>query len=130
MIRNSQNKNIVIKIIKKSNRPLTANEIFEISKKDININLSTVYRILNNLENNGNIIKTIRQNKTAYYELNTKVHKHQITCKYCNSEVQIDICPIIEDFTKNIENTTGYEITYHNLELRGICNKCKNKYNK
>ena len=125
--RYSKNKIVIKDILKNSKRPLTAKEIYSISKSTINVDFSTIYRILKNLEEENFVTKTIRQNKNSYYEIKTNEHKHQIICSCCNKEIQID-CPIIDNFKNYLEMNTGYEINYHNLELRGLCPNCrKNK---
>ena len=112
-------------ILSKSTKPLTANEIFEKLTVSKNINLSTVYRILKKLENDKLIQKSIKQDKIAYYEFITKKHQHHLVCAKCHNEIPIDICPIINEFSKKIESDTGYKILNHNLELTGICKKCQ-----
>lgn len=127
MIRHTKKREILIDIIKKENKPLTATNLYDICKeKNIPINLSTIYRFLNDLLNNNILIKEIRQDKNSYYEFNTKKHKHHIICEKCHKEVPLDICPL-NQLENQILSSTGYKITSHTLEFRGICKECRNK---
>lgn len=118
-------KDYIFNIIKSSKEPLTADDIYTLVLKDININLSTVYRSLNNLVKQGTIQKVIHQDKIAYYELtNTNSHKHTLICDVCKATYSTSICDI-ESISKKIKKETGFDVTSHMIEFHGVCPKCK-----
>ena len=116
-------KDIILDIIKNEDTPLTAQDIFKKVSKNIDINLSTVYRALNNLEKSGMIVKTIHHDKIAYYELSSADSKSYLICDRCNNSY-VTSSSDIEKLSKKIKKETGFNITSHTLELHGICSKC------
>lgn len=122
-IKRTRNREEILKILKESKSPLCAEDIY--NSMSMNVNPSTVYRTLSILTTKGIIMKTIKENKVAYYELIEK-HKHSIFCKNCNQIIIIDSCPL-KEILKDIKEKTGYEITGHKLEISGICSKCRKK---
>lgn len=84
----------------------------------INMDKSTMYRIIDLFINKGIIEKNINVNDIVYYSI--KEHKHYIKCIKCHKKDLIDICPI-----DNIDK--DYKILSHKIEIEGICNDCINK---
>ncbi|MEG2646074.1 MAG: transcriptional repressor [Clostridia bacterium] len=124
--RNTLKKEKIIKIFKRAEKPMSSQEIYCILKKTIDINLSTVYRALNTLVKTNFITKELRQNGITYYEINDHIHKHYLVCNKCNSVLKLKECPI-DNLAMEISKKTGYTITDHELEFRGICPNCINK---
>lgn len=116
-------KDYIYNVIKDSNESLTAEEVYDRVSEQINVNLSTVYRTLNNLVDKDELTKVIRQDKIAYYELADNAHKHYIVCDKCNHAFPTNDCNI-EKLEKKIKKETGFSITSHTLEFHGICPTC------
>lgn len=126
-LKNTKQRNIVLSIIEDVKEPITAEEIYrELIKKDNKINLSTVYRTLQVLTNKGVLLKILKGDGTAAYELNDLKHKHYITCCLCKNSVLIESCPV-KELSENISKKTGFKVTGHSLQLTGICSKCLEK---
>ena len=68
-------KDIIFNLLKNSPKSLTAEEIYKDMSQTTDVNLSTVYRTLNNLVAKGEITKNVRQDKIAYFEIGDQ-HKH------------------------------------------------------
>ena len=122
-LKQTKSREQILNILRESKIPLCAEEI--LAKIETNINQSTVYRTLTLLTTKGIIIKTIRENQVAYYQI-TEKHRHSLLCKECNEVIMLETCPLGE-ILKEIKEKTGYEITGHSLEISGICSKCKSK---
>ncbi len=52
-------------------------------------------------------------------------HHHHITCTSCNTTVPTKEDSSVEDSIKSLAGKYGFTDTTHQLEIRGICNKCK-----
>lgn len=91
----------------------------------LNIDKSTIYRILNLFLKHNIIEKKIDVNENTYYELHEFEHNHYLKCLSCHKKIKIDNS-IIQKFEKEINND-NFNITTHNIEFRGICKSCKNK---
>lgn len=116
----------LINCLRHSDRPLSAEEIHSLLKEDIHINLSTVYRALSALTEAEIIIRHMSNDGSALYQINNGSHKHTIRCKICGKVDFIEKCPISE-IVYEVENSTGYQVTGHQLEFVGICPNCSEK---
>lgn len=126
-LKNTKQRSSVIKIIESSKEPLTAEEIFKtMIVENYQINLSTIYRTLNLLTNKNVLLKILKGDGTAAYELNKMNHNHYITCSMCNNSVLIESCPI-KDLSESVSKKTGFKITGHSLQLTGLCAECRKK---
>lgn len=122
----TKKRNEIVEILKKSSKPLSSEEIFNILSSTININLSTIYRTLNRLVSQNIVTKYLRQDKITYFEYNDNTHKHHLVCNNCFEVISINSCPI-DKLEKEIITKTGYKIIDHTLEFRGLCPKCMKK---
>ncbi|MGD9568190.1 MAG: Fur family transcriptional regulator [Sedimentibacter sp.] len=128
-LKNTKQRNTILSIIEKAKEPITAEEIFkQLVIEDCKINLSTVYRTLHVLTNKNVLLKILKGDGTAAYEINDMSHNHYITCSICNSSVLIDNCPV-KELSENVSRKTGFKVTGHSLQLTGICSKCLKKNN-
>ncbi len=129
-LKNTRQRNIILKKIELSKEPVTAEDIFrQLVSEDCKINLSTVYRTLNVLTDKNILLKILKGDGTAAYEINNLSHNHYITCSLCRSSVLLDGCPVRE-LSENISKSTGFKVTGHTLQLMGICSKCLEKVKK
>lgn len=121
-------KDFIFDVIKNSQNSLTAEEIYNDVSQNIDINLSTVYRTLNNLVDKNLVSKVVRQDKIAYYELIDETPKHYLICDKCSSAFSTEICNL-DKIARKIKKETGFNITSHTLEFHGICPECKKSAN-
>ena len=113
----------ILNIIEASDKGLSADSIYtECKKQENNLNLSTIYRTLELLEEK-NVIKKINIDGPAIFVLKKENHKHILQCDVCHKSVEIP-CPM-EEIEEAIKAQVGFSLTKHKLELNGICDKCK-----
>ena len=86
------------------------------------VNLSTVYRTLELFEEKNLIIKYDLGEKRYNFSLIRHEHHHTVECNSCHKILDLD-CPMkqIDDL---VSKETGFYLTEHRLELRGICKEC------
>ncbi len=114
----------ILEIILCSSEAINANLIYELLKKDdIKIDLSTVYRTLDLLENKKILNKFDLGNNMYNYTMNNNSHKHIIECDLCHKKMVID-CPIPQ-IEEQIKAKTGITLTESHVYLKGICRECK-----
>lgn len=98
----------------------TAEEIFlEVRKQQSHIAMGTVYRNLNLLCSEGDIMRISVNGAPDRYDCNPKFHDHVI-CKGCGKvrDVQLDaLCPMFS-------NAAGSDIIGYDLLLYEICDAC------
>lgn len=98
----------------------TADEMYEIVKKTIpNISLGTVYRNLNSLYADGEILKFV-YNGRDHFDANITPHIH-LCCQNCGC-----ICDVLEhfdSFENALKSTEFYNI--NNIIINGVCQNCR-----
>ena len=117
---------LILENLKSCDNPISAEELFDKLKKDYDMDLSTIYRNLNILEEKGVLLKTTNLDGISYYQLNDSHHKHFITCNICHKKFTIENCPVHE-LEDEIEKETGFVINGHNFEFTGVCPECQKK---
>lgn len=125
-LKTTKKRMIILSVLNNSPIPLTSEDILEQTSKEVNINLSTIYRALNALSEKGILLKQLSSDGKTYYQINNREHKHQLVCSLCNKVVLIDCCPL-RKFENDLCEETGFTITSHNLEFTGICRECTKK---
>lgn len=124
-MKNTKQRILIIDILQKAKKPLSANDILiRAVKKQPNIALTTIYRNLEMLYESDLITRYRIDEKEYCYELKKEEHTHYLICKNCKKKVDLPECPL-KELEQSISNTTGFKITSHNLELEGYCDKCK-----
>lgn len=123
-LKKTKQRYMILSIIKSEDKPVTAEDIYtKLHKDKDNINISTVYRTLNILSEKNVVLKILKEDGTASYQLSDNLHNHYITCYKCHNSTLIDKCPI-NDLSEKIKIDTGYVITGHSLQITGLCPKC------
>ena len=119
-----KNIDIVLTIIKKSSRPLTAYSILELFKSKKSVQPMTVYRALNDLIERG-IIHKSNQNKTFLLcnHLHNKKHNPAIAiCKKCGDTEELKSNIFLDFFKKN--NIKKYDFSTFKMEVLTTCKEC------
>jgi len=119
-LRNTKQKDLVLKIINNSCNHPNATEIYDKAREELpNISLGTVYRILNNLVDKSKI-KTIQTIDNIHrYDNIINKHDHFICVK----------CGKVEDvkksFNKEVTTINNNKVLDCDITYKGVCSKCK-----
>lgn len=111
---------------KSKNKLLTINEINEIIKtKKINVGITTIYRYLSELEKENKIIKQIRSNGEAEYQItDEECLKHiHIKCKKCGKFIHLD-CVEFNQLNEHLMNKHELLIDLNLSNFIGTCEQC------
>ncbi|MCX7781628.1 MAG: transcriptional repressor [Negativicutes bacterium] len=117
----------IISLVINPGPKLTAAEIWGLLRpKHPDMSLDTVYRNLTLLTELGVLIPIAGAGKdgTRYEPVTHSRHHHHIVCLKCGEAACIDTCPINPQFLATVQNQ-GYQLLRHNLELFGLCARCK-----
>lgn len=125
-VKRTKHRKAILEILKGSETPLTADEIFLMLKeKHTSIWLSTVYRTLEILTEKDVVLKSTSMGEDkARYELKQDEHRHRFVCVGCHKMIPLFDCPL-EDFEKKLKDKMDFDVTGHNLEIYGYCHDCK-----
>ncbi len=120
-IRNTPQRDIVREAMHENYNHPTAEEIFEkIHQEHPSISFATVYRNLNLLAEQGEILRLHMPEGPDHYDCTTSPHYHFL-CRKCNRIQDTDI-PFTEDFDHICPE--GCTAETHVLTLIGLCQHC------
>lgn len=109
---------------------LKAEEIYSaLVLKGLRISLSTIYRVLEVLEEKAIITRhLLADGKTNCFEIGSskESHSHSLICTDCRKTIRVKECPI-DRIAVNLLETEGFEITEHNIQIYGKCKNCRKK---
>jgi Fur family ferric uptake transcriptional regulator len=113
---------LIYEALSDAQNPLSPQELYQAILKDKKrIGLTSIYRSLDLFESLGIVFKIIINESNAKYKLcELEDHHHHIVCKTCGHVVEFDLCDI-SDWSKKVMESTGYEVTDHQLNFYGFC---------
>ena len=119
------NNTIVLNILKKNTKGLTAYQILNRVQKFKHVQPMTVYRALKNLTNDGLIHKT-NKNKTFHLCNTSEKHEHNAVLAVCNDcgvaeELKTDLFSRI---IKQVKSKRKFNFNNFNLEITTNCKEC------
>lgn len=123
----------ILHVLMLSDEPLSVEQIYKLCREyEVFIDLSTVYRTLELLEEKEIVDKFSFGDGKFTYKVKTSHHKHIIQCKVCHKEVEID-CPM-KQLEEIIRNKTGFTFVdkdiFINNTIEGLCSKCSKEEEK
>lgn len=126
---NTRTKEIVNEEIKYFNNGFTIKELKEsLDKKNIKIGLTTIYRTLDKLEEDGIVKKYFDENNITHFKYvnDCSSERHfYLKCIKCDKMYHID-CSCIDELSIHVLRQHKFSIDTRNIILSGICNDCKN----
>ncbi len=121
--RNTRQRQIVLDAVRARMDHPTADEIyFDVRKIDTHISRGTVYRNLNVLSQNGDILH-IKVPTADRFDLRPDKHYH-IICTACDKVFDVPSA-YSETLDLNASNETGFIVSRHRTVFEGICPKCQ-----
>jgi Fur family ferric uptake transcriptional regulator len=119
---------VLFSVLFKSKKPLDVQTILSLCRKEVDIDLVTLYRNLKVFEENK-IISSLnfKQGKDFYeFSLSENHHHHHAVCNGCGLIEELDHC-LLDDFIKTLMEKTK-EVKFiksHSFEIFGLCQKCQ-----
>ena len=115
---------IILDIIKRSKPHLDADEIYKRArKKEPRISLSTVYRSLLQFKKKGLIEEYHFDDDHHHYEVKPSSTHHHLVCLTCGKVIEFDY-DLARQIKKKIPETAGFNITEIELRVGGLCSEC------
>lgn len=93
----------------------------ELRRRDTNVGLTTVYRHLQVLTEQGSL-DTIRDasGEALYRQCGSTHHHHHLTCRECGASVEVE-GRVIEQWAEKVAAEAGFTAVDHTVELFGLC---------
>lgn len=124
MVRNSKQREAILKVLREPNSHPTAEQVHEqVRKKIPNISLGTVYRNLKLLQLEEKVLELDFANGKSRFDGNPQNHYH-FRCEQCGRVFNIDE-PVHREIDKRLARKTGFKFYYHRLEFCGLCKDCR-----
>ena len=122
--RHTLQREAILDILRHTDSHPTADIIYEEVKKVIpHISKGTVYRNLNILREMGEISELNLSGTVSRFEGNPDNHYH-FRCEKCGRVFDLEE-PVNGELDKQVTEKTGFKVSYHQLEFRGLCKDCQ-----
>ncbi|MDM8000880.1 MAG: transcriptional repressor [Dehalococcoidia bacterium] len=122
-MRKSRQREAILRVLRSTRSHPTAEWIYEEVRREIpNISLGTVYRNLRLLKEHGDILELEQAGTFRRFDGNASNHYH-FRCEGCGRVFDIDE-PVVSGIDERIEKKTGFRVSHHRLEFRGLCREC------
>jgi Fe2+ or Zn2+ uptake regulation protein len=116
----------ILNVIRGAHSHPTADWIYEEVREVIpNISKGTVYRNLKILKERGEISELNLSGTVSRYEGQHDNHYH-FRCEGCGKVFDL-MEPVNKELDERIAKKTGFQVNYHQLEFRGLCQSCQSK---
>lgn len=114
----------IVEAILAAGSHVTADEIARrVQRRFPSVNISTVYRTLDSLEELGVIDHVHLGHGRAVYHLTDEEHEH-LVCESCESVIELPAAKL-QPFIKSIERDHGFEIDRRHFAIVGVCESCR-----
>jgi len=124
MTRNSKQKETILRILRGTTSHPTADWIYEEVRKEIpGISLGTVYRNLKMLQQEGRVSELDLAGTVRRFNGHVQNHYH-LMCERCGCVVDVGE-PVNKGLDKRVARKTGFKVSRHILEFRGVCKDCQ-----
>jgi Fur family peroxide stress response transcriptional regulator len=126
MRRETNQRAAILRVLRYSRSHPTADQIYdEVRKEILNISKGTVYRNLKVLQEMGLVSELNLNGTVSRFEAKQESHYH-FRCEQCGRVFDVDE-PTDKELDRKIARRTGFKISYHQLEFRGLCHDCQKK---
>lgn len=123
-MRYSRQRQLILDSVKSEAVHPTADLVYKkLKKENPTLSLGTVYRNLNLLAENGDLIRIEVMGDKDHYDGNTEPHFHMV-CTNCHKIIDIPFS-VASDLNAKVFQVTGDEITAYDIAFKGVCKNCK-----
>ena len=118
---------MIVTAIENATNHTNAEEIFEqVIQKYPNVNISTVYRTLDLLEELGMVTKTDLGDGSVRYHPVNKGHHHHLVCRDCGAIIELNES-VMEGLKQSLLRDYSFVAELQHLGIRGRCVRCNRK---
>ena len=114
----------ILETVKSLRTHPTAKEVFVKVKKQLpGLSFATVYRNLNHLVKLEQLKEIKFGDDAVRYDSFLREHQHFI-CNTCQAIYDLELSKLL-NIEQEVKKIPCHEVKYYNLELYGVCHKCK-----
>jgi Fur family ferric uptake transcriptional regulator len=127
--RNTKQRKVILKFVKSLGCHPTAEQIFDAVRKELpRTSLSTVYRNLGILVDQGEIVTVKGTGREIHYDHNIEKHNH-IKCSICGRICDVNV-DLVDRNTLKSDSVSGFIVNEVYLTFVGICPECAEQLKK
>jgi Fur family ferric uptake transcriptional regulator len=124
MIRNTRQRSAVVAVFDSLEGFHSAQEVHaRMRAAGDSIGLSTVYRAVQALVDDGELDSIRTDNGEAIYRRCSTTHHHHLVCRSCGRTVEVE-GPTVERWADRVAGEHGFVDVRHTLEIFGTCASC------
>ena len=125
-LKNSVQKDYILKVLYYSDEHLTAEDIALIVKSEykVDVGIATVYRTMKFFEELKIIDSLDVGDGIKRYELNLSLHHDHMICTSCHKIIEFTD-EIIEEQQVKVAKKNNFQLTDHVMTIYGLCEKCQ-----
>lgn len=119
----TKQKDLILSVIKSKEKEFTIKDIYNELE---GVGLTTVYRLVDKLVDEGYIKKNISNDNTTTYEYLEKCEEENhfyLKCEKCKRLEHVD-CDCIDELYKHINKKHSFKLNKENIVINGICKNC------
>lgn len=120
--RKTSQRDLVLEAVCNGNH-LSAREIFALVSDKKRMSFGTVYRNLQILEEEGEIVAIKADPELLHYDRRRDRH-HHLHCTQCGKVFDIPV-PYRPEFDTEAAQKSGFTIDSHAITFEGVCSRCK-----
>lgn len=121
--RNTKQRQLVLEVVRARDDHPTADQIYlDVRAIDDKISRGTVYRNLNLLSENGEILSVVLDN-IHRFDRRKDIHSH-LTCTRCGKVLDVSL-DYQQQLDQLLAQQTGYVVDRHTTVFEGICPECQ-----
>jgi Fur family ferric uptake transcriptional regulator len=119
--RNTRQRNMIRRVFEGADRPLSTEEVFDGAQGGgVSVSLSTVYRSIRSMVDDGSLSVVELPGTVALYEVAGKAHHHHFSCMRCQRVYDLEGCVNVAD----IKLPHNFRAISHELTISGVCSSC------
>lgn len=117
-------KRAVVEVLVGAHDHLTADDVTQLVQlKRPDVSPSTVYRILEELEDLALVVHSHAGHAAAVYHLAGPTHGH-VTCEVCHETYEI-ASGVFDRLARELKSSFGFDLNRHHVALSGTCSHCR-----
>ncbi len=122
--RHSKQRETILAMLRSTRDHPTADQIYDEVRKQVpRISKGTVYRDLKILQEDGAVKELSPPDTVGRFDATMEPHYH-FRCDRCGRVFDLDEA-VDQELDARVAKRTGYKVTHHELEFRGLCRDCQ-----
>jgi Fe2+ or Zn2+ uptake regulation protein len=126
-VRVTRQRRAILSALCRSTDALTPQRILEEGRRECpDLGLATVYRAVELFQGDGYLRRVYEIDGAESVVLSLSPHGHHVLCTGCGRVAEFSTCELGETI-EGAGRETGFIISQHHLELRGLCENCADR---